>query len=149
MFTRMKKFIACFCILFIGAVAYFHQTLSREVLDVYHSFVVYAAVPEQIPLKLHTLDDQGNPILDSYTYTYHLTAVDNQKHTQQITYERSGETVIPLAPKTYIRAFILFGHLIGTPKPIELSKVPTTILAQLELNQLQHQQHLKWTANNP
>lgn len=147
--TSMKKWIVGLCVVLFGAILYFHQTIAQTMIEFSHSFVVYASVPEQIPLKLHTLDDQGKPILDSYTYTYHLTGITKQHEMKQLTYECSGETAIPLEPNTYVRMFMLFGHPIGAPKKIKLTRIPTSILEQLELEQLTHKQHLRWTASNP
>lgn len=128
-------------VLFLAALSFLTSTV-RTFCD---SFIVYAIVPEQIPLKLHTVDEDGNMILDSYTYTYHLTGITAAQQTQELTFEKSGETVIPLEPKTYVKLFMVLGHPVGEPKVVPLTKIPTPVLEQLQLEQLSHQQHLRWT----
>lgn len=144
----MKRWGWLYLCILIGCGVYFYRPVSASVCHFYKSMTVYAAIPEQIPLKLQSQDEEGNTILDSYTYTYHLTGIDGESTSHQITYEYSGETVIPLEPKSYIRFFMLFGHPIGSAHTIELTKIPTSILEKLETENT-HQARLKWTTTNP
>lgn len=125
----MKKIIALIAVVVLAFIGYQGYKYYSET---YASVPAYAVVPETVPEKLETKDNQGKTVDGLYSYNYDLTFVKKDGTTQKMEVEISSENPTPLEPNSYVTADISQKRVVKGPNPIAEKDIPAVALEKLK-----------------
>lgn len=100
--------------------------------DTYVGETYYAVVPQEVPQKEETKDNQGKVVPNTYTYSYDLTWADAKGNTLKFEAEVSGENPEPLTPGRFIRAEISKKRIVKGPNYVNKEEIPENALKKIQ-----------------
>lgn len=100
--------------------------------ETYKSHTAYAVVPDEVPEKKQTVDNNGGNVDGMSSYDYHFEFVDADGKTQQLEYELSGKNPTPLEPGSYVTAEVSKKRITEGPNPITAGEIPAKAMAKLK-----------------
>ncbi|MGX7199068.1 YxeA family protein [Enterococcus nangangensis] len=100
--------------------------------DTYKGEEYYAIVPEEVPAKEVTVDNQGKEVSGSYSYKYDITWANEDGETLDFPVEVSGDNPEPLTPGSYIKATISKKRIVEGPNTVEEGSIPQNALDKLK-----------------
>lgn len=102
--------------------------------DNYQAHTAYAIVPEKVPAKVKTVDDDGTKVPNSYSYKYNFKFVLTNGETRNIKFELLGSDPKPFVPGSLIKADVSSKRVIKGPNGVNKKDVPEKVRTILGVN---------------
>ncbi|MCM0598295.1 DUF1093 domain-containing protein [Periweissella fabalis] len=125
----MKKVIGIILLAIIVALGSFYGLKYYNAT--YKDVPAYALVPNQVPTKEQTRDDNGKIVPNSSTYRYTFNFVKTNGERQIMDFTLEGSHVKPFTPGVYVKAQISAKRVTQGPNEVQKTDVPKTIQAKL------------------
>lgn len=100
--------------------------------DTYKGSMYYSVVPNEVPEKTQTVDNNGKEVSGSYSYRYTITWYDAEGNELVHEVEISDANPEPLTPGKYISAEISKKRIVKGPNYIEEGEIPQNALAKIK-----------------
>lgn len=97
----------------------------------YKDVPAYALVPNQVPTKEQTRDDNGKTVPNSTTYKYNFDFVKANGDHQKMGFTLEGADVQPFTPGSYVKANISEKRVTQGPNEVQKTDVPKNIQTEL------------------
>ncbi|WP_172188002.1 DUF1093 domain-containing protein [Lentilactobacillus kribbianus] len=124
----MKKIISLIALLILAVGGYFGWQYYTQT---YQGHPAYAVIPNQVPKREATVDDNGKKVADSYSYSYKLHFVRTDGKTETLPYEVMGSDPKPFTPNATVKAEISDKRVVKGPNYVSKDKVPDAVKDKL------------------
>lgn len=125
----MKKTVLTITLLIA---TFFTLTGCSYYKDTYQGTTYYAVVPETVPEKEVTLDNQGKEVAGSFSYKYTLNWADAKGNTKEFDVEIAGDSPENLVPGSFVKAEISEKRIVEGPNYIEMEEIPAAALEKIQ-----------------
>ncbi len=126
----MKKIFGLIALVAVGAVGWFGY---QYYTNTYVGVEGYAVVPQEVPEKIETKDNQGKAVTDTdgtplYSYEYNnITFVTKDGKKQQNSFDVTSTNPQPLQPGTYLKAKVSKNRVVEGPNSVNEGDVPQNV----------------------
>ncbi|CAH0418840.1 YxeA family protein [Periweissella ghanensis] len=125
----MKKAIGIVILAVLVAVGGFYGYKYYDAT--YQDVPAYALVPNQVPTKEQTRDDNGKTVPNSITYKYHFDFVKANGQHQKMSFILEGADIKPFTPGSYVKAKISEKRVTQGPNEVQKTDVPKNVQTEL------------------